>query len=67
MNVGILIGRFPPHDVGGAERQADRLAAALVARGHAVTVITRRWPGRAPREERDGFTIVRTPVGLDGV
>ena len=67
MNVGILIGRFPPHDVGGAERQADRLAAELAARGHRVTVITRRWPGRAPRETRDGFTIVRTPVALDGV
>jgi glycosyltransferase involved in cell wall biosynthesis len=67
MNVGILIGRFPPHDVGGAERQADRLAAGLAARGHRVTVITRRWPGRAPRETRDGFTIVRTPVALDGV
>jgi len=66
MNVAILIGRFPPHDVGGAERQADRLAAALAARGHRVTVVTRRWPGRAPREERDGFTIVRTPIGLAG-
>ena len=66
MNVGILIGRFPPHDVGGAERQADRLAAALAARGHQVTVITRRWPGRAPGEKRDGFTIVRTPVALGG-
>src|SRR5688572_8548506 len=66
MNVGILIGRFPPHDVGGAERQADRLAAALAARGHAVTVLTRRWRGRAARETRDGFTIVRTPIGLAG-
>ena len=47
-----MIGRFPPHDVGGAERQADRLAAALVARGHEVTVITRRWSGRAARETR---------------
>jgi glycosyltransferase involved in cell wall biosynthesis len=67
VNVAILIGRFPPHDVGGAERQADRLAAALAARGHGITVITRRWPGRAPREERDGFRIVRTSVALGGV
>ncbi len=66
MNVAILIGRFPPHDVGGAERQADRLAAALAARGHRITVITRRWPGRAARETRDGFTIVRTPIALSG-
>jgi len=66
VNVAILIGRFPPHDVGGAERQADRLAAALAARGHQVTVLTRRWPGRAAREQRDGFTIVRTPIALAG-
>ena len=66
MNVAILIGRFPPHDVGGAERQADRLAAALAARGHRVTVVTRRWSGRAAREERDGYSIVRTPVALTG-
>ena len=66
MNIAILIGRFPPHDVGGAERQADRLAAQLAARGHRVTVLTRRWKGRAAREERDGFTILRTPIALAG-
>ncbi len=66
MNIVLLIGRFPPQDVGGAERQADRLAAALAKRGHGVTVITRRWAGRAAREERDGFTILRTPVALAG-
>ena len=66
MNIAILIGRFPPHDVGGAERQADRLAAQLAARGHTVTVITRRWPGRAARETRDGFAILRTPIALSG-
>lgn len=66
MNVAILIGRFPPHDVGGAERQADRLAASLAARGHDITVITRRWSGRPPHEVRDGFRIVRTPVALVG-
>jgi glycosyltransferase involved in cell wall biosynthesis len=66
LRVAILIGRLPPHDVGGAERQADRLAAALAARGHDVTVITRRWDRRAARETRDGFTIVRTPVVLAG-
>ncbi len=66
MNIAILIGRFPPHDVGGAERQADRLAASLAARGHGVTVLTRRWSGRSAHEERDGFTIVRTPVALAG-
>jgi glycosyltransferase involved in cell wall biosynthesis len=66
VNIAILIGRFPPHDVGGAERQADRLAAQLAARGHTVTVITRRWPGRAAMETRDGFTVVRTPIAFSG-
>jgi glycosyltransferase involved in cell wall biosynthesis len=66
MNVAFLIGRFPPHDVGGAERQAERLAAALGARGHAVTVLTRRWRGRAPREQRDGFVLLRTPIVFGG-
>jgi glycosyltransferase involved in cell wall biosynthesis len=66
VNIAILIGRFPPHDVGGAERQADRWAAWLAARGHHVTVITRRWPGRQARETRDGFTIVRTPIAFAG-
>ncbi len=66
MNVAFLIARFPPHDIGGAERQADRLAAQLALRGHRVTVITRRWEGRAPREERDGYTVVRVPVALAG-
>jgi glycosyltransferase involved in cell wall biosynthesis len=66
VNISVLVGRFPPEDVGGAERQADRLAAALAARGHRVTVYTRRWPGRAAREERDGFTIVRTPIAFAG-
>jgi glycosyltransferase involved in cell wall biosynthesis len=31
-----------------------------------VTVITRRWPGRAARETRDGFTILRTPIAFMG-
>lgn len=66
MNLAFLIGRFPPHDVGGAERQAERLAGLLAARGHDVTVVTRQWPGRARRETRDGFRIERVPVALAG-
>lgn len=46
--------------VGGYERAAERLSAALVARGHKVTVITERreasWPDR---EVRDGVEVRR--------
>ncbi len=46
--------------VGGYERAAERLSAALAARGHHVTVIAERrdraWP---IKEKRDGFRIRR--------
>lgn len=62
MNIAILIGRFPPGVVGGAEIQAQAWARRLAAR-HRVTVVTRHdAPGQSPREERDGFTVVRLPV-----
>jgi glycosyltransferase involved in cell wall biosynthesis len=67
VNVAILIGRFPPRDVGDAEQQAHRWASFLAARGHRVTVITRRYPGGPPVETRDGFTIVYTPIALTGL
>ena len=61
MNLAILIGRFPPGPVGGAEFQAERWAGLLSDR-HRVTVITRRDPGQPERESRDGFEVVRLPV-----
>ena len=48
--------------VGGAERQALELSAALAARGHRVTVLTRRIGGLPTREEFRGVTIRRLPV-----
>jgi glycosyltransferase involved in cell wall biosynthesis len=47
--------------VGGAERQALELSAALVARGHRVTVLTRRLPGQAARETVRGVSVRRLP------
>jgi len=47
--------------VGGAERQALELSAALVARGHRVTVLTRRLPGLAARETLRGVVVRRLP------
>ena len=62
MHVAILIGRFPPGVVGGAEIQAESWARHLADR-HRVTVITRRDPAwQAERESRDGFEVVRVPV-----
>lgn len=59
MNLTILIGRFPPGVVGGAEIQAEQWARRLSDR-HAVTVLTRRErPGDLPRLQREGFTVVR--------
>ena len=40
MNLAILIGRFPPGVIGGAELQAEAWARRLAVR-HRVTVITR--------------------------
>ena len=62
MHVAILIGRFPPGVVGGAEIQAEAWARRLAGR-HRVTVITRRDPPTQPaRESREGFEVVRLPM-----
>lgn len=44
---------------GGAERQALELSAALAARGHRVTVLTRRLAGLAAREQVRGVSVRR--------
>jgi glycosyltransferase involved in cell wall biosynthesis len=61
MNLAILITKFPPGVVGGAEIQAQEWARRLSDR-HRVTVITRRDPpNQAERESRDGFAVQRLP------
>ncbi|MDH3717924.1 MAG: glycosyltransferase family 4 protein, partial [Planctomycetota bacterium] len=59
MNIGLLITRFPPDLVGGAELQIRQVAAELARRGHAVTVFTRRYNGRPFVERQDGYLIRR--------
>lgn len=59
MNIGILIGRFPPDLLGGAELQTKQVAEQLAQRGHQVVVFTRRYHGRPYREVVDGYTICR--------
>jgi glycosyltransferase involved in cell wall biosynthesis len=48
--------------IGGAERQALELSAALAARGHRVTVLTRRIGGLAARETVRGVSVRRLPA-----
>jgi glycosyltransferase involved in cell wall biosynthesis len=54
---------YPPFAPGGAEWSTEAWAAALVRRGHRVTVVTPNY-GAPPREERDGATIIRVPFPL---
>jgi glycosyltransferase involved in cell wall biosynthesis len=51
---------YPPFAPGGAEWSTAAWAAALIQRGHRVTVVTPNY-GAAAREERDGLTIIRVP------
>lgn len=60
MTICLATEYFPPHAPGGAEWSADALARALAARGCRVVVVTPNY-GAAPREERDGFTVIRFP------
>jgi glycosyltransferase involved in cell wall biosynthesis len=49
--------------IGGAERQAEKLAIALVAAGCRVTIVTPRIDRGSPeREEHAGVSIVRFPL-----
>ncbi len=59
MNIGIIIGRFPPDLLGGAELQAKQIAEQLAGRAHHVVVFTRRYNRRRYLERIDGYTICR--------
>jgi len=56
--VVMVINEFAPV-AGGAEKQAERLAGHLAARGESVWVVTRRFPGLASNEEMNGFQVLR--------
>lgn len=60
MRVAILVKEFPPDVIGGTETQTKRLAGALDARGHDVTVYTKSYPSdSAPDVDYD---LVRVPT-----
>ncbi len=68
MKVLLVCHGYPPYGVAGVERLSAQTAATLVARGHEVTVFTRR-PTAAPptlaleRTARDGVAVVTATGG----
>ncbi len=54
---------YPP-SVGGVERQSQRLAHALVERGHAVEVVTAEHPDAPVHELDHGVEITRVSAGI---
>lgn len=60
MKILVLCYEYPPVG-GGGGRVAAQVAAALVRRGHQVTVHTSGMPHLPRFEDRDGVKIVRTP------
>ena len=64
MTVTIVMGFFlpvPPAAGGATEKSWHRLAGEFARAGHAVTVVSRRWPGWPDRELRDGVRHLRLP------
>lgn len=62
MRILVALTYYRPH-TSGLTIYAERLARALAARGHQVTVMTSRYDRRLPREEwMDGVRVVRVPV-----
>ncbi|HSF81604.1 MAG TPA: glycosyltransferase family 4 protein [Anaerolineales bacterium] len=64
MRVLIALTYYRPH-YSGLTIYAERLARALVQRGHQVTVLTSRYtPDLPPHEVTDGVEIIRLNVGM---
>ncbi len=62
MKVLVVLTYYRPW-VSGLTIYAERLARALVERGHQVTVLTSHYEKNLPwREEMDGVTVIRHPV-----
>jgi glycosyltransferase involved in cell wall biosynthesis len=64
MRITIVSGFFlpiPPVAGGATEKTWYQLARRFAARGHQVTIISRRWPGMADKETVDGIHYRRVP------
>jgi L-malate glycosyltransferase len=61
-SVAMFCPQFRPI-IGGAERQAERLAVELVRRGHHVIILTPRTDAESPGTENiDGVRLIRFPL-----
>ena len=64
MNILIALTYYRPH-VSGLTIYVERLARALVARGHQVTVLTSQYDRSLPlRQDDQGVDVIRVPVML---
>ena len=64
MRILFILTYYRPH-VSGLTIYVERLAKALAARGHSVTVLTSHYAKDLPYEETvDGVRIVRAPVAF---
>ena len=64
MKILFILTYYRPH-VSGLTIYVERLARALAARGHEVTVLTSHYAKNLPREETiEGVRVVRVPVVL---
>jgi glycosyltransferase involved in cell wall biosynthesis len=64
MRVLFVLTYYRPH-VSGLTIYVERLARAMAARGHQVTVLTSRYERHLPAEEMmDGVRVVRVPVAF---
>jgi glycosyltransferase involved in cell wall biosynthesis len=61
LSVCMIISSFYPL-IGGAERQAQRVAVKLIERGIDVCVLTRRYAGLKSYEEIDNIPVYRVPA-----
>jgi glycosyltransferase involved in cell wall biosynthesis len=62
MRINIVMGFFlpvPPLGGGATEKSWHGLAREFAARGHAVSVLSRRWPGLPPTGTQDGVQHIR--------
>ncbi len=57
--VVMLVNEFPPLPIGGAERQAERLAQFLAGQGWDIRVLTRGATGVPARQQKDGYQVLR--------
>lgn len=53
MRIVLVVHGFPPHEGGGAEKHAQRIARGLTARGHHVRVLTTAPPVVGSHPERE--------------